>query len=73
MDVINYVIYHENPYHQLLYSAILDEYRPIRGDVDAAIQQIGTGEGNLFHVHWEEHAIRRSPTAAEAKINASIS
>lgn len=67
--VVNYVIYRNNPYHQLLYGALSGRYEAVRGDVDDAIdrqRQAGPEAPQLFHIHWEEHALRPARTSAEA-------
>lgn len=67
--VINYVIYRNNPYHQLLYRAIDQRYEAKRGAVDDAIaaqRRAGPSAPQLFHVHWEEHALKPAKTLAEA-------
>lgn len=67
--VINYVIYRNNPYHQLLYRALDGRYAAKRGAVDDAIaaqRAAGSNAPQLFHVHWEEHALKPAKTLAEA-------
>jgi glycosyltransferase involved in cell wall biosynthesis len=69
--VTNYTIYQNNPYHQLIYSEISDRFEPVKGAVADALERLQTGTGNIFHVHWEEHAIRKCQTRAEASAAAS--
>jgi len=65
--VYNHTIYRENPYHEVLHKAIGGRYRPVRGDVDRAIEGLRAGEGRLLHLHWEEHCLRPCRTGAEAR------
>lgn len=64
--VNNFTIYKDNPYHGLIYGALGAKYNPLKGDVDAAVRDIKSGDAFIFHIHWEEHLIRRARTAAEA-------
>ena len=66
--VINYVIYRNNPYHALLYGALEGRYTAERGDIDDAIalQKAAGDAPQLFHIHWEEFALRWAKTLAEA-------
>ena len=66
--VINYVIYRNNPYHSLLYRGLEGRYVAERGTIDDAIarQKSAGSTPQLFHVHWEEHALRPARTLAEA-------
>ncbi|MDH4386237.1 MAG: glycosyltransferase [Caulobacter sp.] len=67
MEVVNYVIYRDNPYHQLLYSALDGRYTAVRGDIDLATEQLTRDGRQIFHVHWEEHALRPCSTTVEAR------
>lgn len=67
MKVVNCTLYADNPYQKLLYSATDGQFSPVRGSIDDAIQILNRAEGNILHVHWEEHLVRSSPTSIEAK------
>jgi beta-1,4-mannosyltransferase len=69
--VTNYTIYQNNPYHQLIYSEISDRFEPVKGAVADALERLRSGTGNIFHIHWEEHAIRKCQTRAEASAAAT--
>ncbi|MCI4661818.1 MAG: glycosyltransferase [Neomegalonema sp.] len=69
MTVFNYTVYRDNPYQPVMYSAIGDRYALEKGTIDNAMdgqRARKDGTHQLFHIHWEEHIIRRSPTEAEA-------
>lgn len=68
MRVINFTLYRDNPYQQLLYSALQPQYEPVRGNVDDALAALSAGDSGLCHVHWEEHSLRRCGTAVEAQL-----
>ncbi|NHK29518.1 glycosyltransferase family 4 protein [Parvularcula flava] len=68
MQIINQTIYQENPYHSLLYRALGGRYSARRGTVDDAILSLQRKQGNLLHIHWEEHPLRKCSTGAEAAV-----
>jgi glycosyltransferase involved in cell wall biosynthesis len=67
MKVINFTLYRDNPYTRLMYSALENEFEPVRGTVDDALALLEAGEAQLFHISWEEHLVRKSSTAVEAE------
>lgn len=69
MQVTNCTLYADNPYQKLLYKPLTGRYEPKRGTVDDAVAALADGKGSVLHIHWEEHIIRASRTAAEARGN----
>ncbi|PSJ65359.1 glycosyltransferase [Kumtagia ephedrae] len=67
MQVINYTIYGDNPYHEALYSGLTGRYEPAKGDIDLAVTQIENEGKKIFHIHWEEHCLRLCATKSEAR------
>ncbi|MEI6161571.1 MAG: hypothetical protein WCP77_17185, partial [Roseococcus sp.] len=69
IPVVNATIYQDNPYHGLLYAALAGRYDAIRGTVEDGFSLLPDGPA-LLHLHWEEHALRGAPSAAEARLTA---
>ncbi len=67
MDVINHTMYHDNPYHRLLYRDG-SGYAPVMGTVFDAIDHLKASRPCLLHVHWEEDILRRAKTSVEASV-----
>jgi len=69
IPVVNSTVFQDNPYQRLLYSALEGRYNCIRGGVEDAFALLADQEGPaLLHLHWEEHALRIAPSAAEARL-----
>lgn len=70
INVVNCTMYRDNPYHELLYYALKDQYKPVKGSIDHAIsaqKALPKGERQIFHVHWEEAIIQNVSTSIIAK------
>ncbi|OWK24291.1 hypothetical protein AJ87_24245 [Rhizobium yanglingense] len=67
MKIVNYTVYKGNPYTRAIYSSILPEYEPVKGDIDDAILELKTNKIGVIHIHWEEHLIRHCRSVSEAK------
>ena len=66
MKVANFTVYNDNPYQELLNCHTDLEFE--KAHVDSAIRLFRAGKIQAFHVHWEEHILRQSPTQSEARV-----
>ena len=64
MRVTNFTVYNDNPYHELLYCNESLELE--RGNIDDALSNLKVGAHSIFHIHWEEHLLRKSLSESEA-------
>ena len=67
MQVINTIVYKDNPYNQLLYRGHSARYGMTPGSVADAIQALGKTPHQILHLHWEEGFLRRCNTRPEAE------
>src|SRR5690606_21272592 len=68
MKIVNFTLYHDNPYSRLMYCALEPEFEAVRGTIDDALSLLKSGESQLFHINWEEHLVRNSTSVAEADL-----
>ena len=69
MEIANYTVYSDNPYHALIYST--ERYTPVKMEIDPAIEKLEKAKKGIFHIHWEEHLLRKSLSEAEASSQVS--
>lgn len=67
MQVINTIVYKDNPYNHLLYRGHSARHTMVPGSVADAIEALGKTENQILHLHWEEGFLRRCNTRPEAE------
>lgn len=67
MQVINTIVYKDNPYNNLLYRGHSARYTMVPGSVADANLALGKTPHQILHLHWEEGFLRRCNTRPEAE------
>lgn len=68
MIVTNATMFHGNPYHDLIYSALGGAFEAVKGTFDDAVGRARRKESKLMHVHWEENPLRKCSSVTEARL-----
>lgn len=68
MEVINYFIFRDNPYQEVLYGVQSNDFMPVVGSIEDALASQRMNTPTAIHIHWEEHVIRKAQTFTEASL-----
>lgn len=67
VDVLNFTVYHSNPYQKLLNCRISPHYHFRKGDIEDSLKQLREAGRCIQHIHWEESLFSGCSSEPEAR------